>query len=105
MQVSNLLEERNAQSTHATRRARQKRRRHDPKTLPQGTLEPGKLADMVIVDRNPLAIDPKTLVDVQVGVWVWSAFNKLGWSVRQGGVSGRVECQAGWSVRQGGVLG
>jgi lysophospholipase L1-like esterase len=32
----------------------------------KGTLEPGKLADLVILDRNPLAGDPLTIKDITV---------------------------------------
>jgi predicted amidohydrolase YtcJ len=32
----------------------------------KGSLEPGKLADMVILDRNPLKIDPRSIKDVIV---------------------------------------
>ncbi len=32
----------------------------------KGTLEPGKLADLVILDRNPLKVDPSTIMDIQV---------------------------------------
>lgn len=32
----------------------------------KGTLTPGKLADMVILDKNPLKVDPMTLKDIQV---------------------------------------
>ena len=32
----------------------------------KGSLEPGKLADLVILDQNPLKIDPMTLKDLQV---------------------------------------
>lgn len=32
----------------------------------KGTLENGKLADMVILDKNPLKVDPKTIKDIQV---------------------------------------
>ena len=44
-----------------------------------GTLEPGKLADMVVLDRDPLAIPPEELSEVGVvhtivgGQVVWSA--------------------------------
>ena len=44
----------------------------------KGTLEPGKLADLAVLDRNPLKIDPMELRDVQVletvkeGVTVWT---------------------------------
>ena len=32
----------------------------------KGTLEKGKLADLVILDRDPLAVPPETLMDVKV---------------------------------------
>jgi predicted amidohydrolase YtcJ len=32
----------------------------------KGTLEPGKLADLVILDANPLAVEPDALLDVSV---------------------------------------
>jgi hypothetical protein len=32
----------------------------------KGTLEPGKLADMVILDKNPLTVDPLTIKDIKV---------------------------------------
>ncbi len=32
----------------------------------KGTLEPGKLADMVILDRDPLQVDPLTIKDIRV---------------------------------------
>ncbi len=32
----------------------------------KGTFAPGKLADMVILDKNPLKVDPMTLKDIQV---------------------------------------
>jgi predicted amidohydrolase YtcJ len=32
----------------------------------KGTLEPGKLADLVILDGNPLKVDPKTIQDLRV---------------------------------------
>jgi predicted amidohydrolase YtcJ len=32
----------------------------------KGSLEVGKLADMVILDRDPLTIDRKNLVDIQI---------------------------------------
>jgi len=30
----------------------------------KGSLEPGKLADLVIPDKNPLTIDPITIKDI-----------------------------------------
>ena len=32
----------------------------------KGTLEPGKLADLVILDRNPLTVEPMAIKDVVV---------------------------------------
>lgn len=32
----------------------------------KGTLKPGKLADLVILDKNPLKVDPKTIQDIKV---------------------------------------
>lgn len=32
----------------------------------KGTLQPGKLADLVVLDRNPLAVDPLEIKDIQV---------------------------------------
>ncbi|MCA9876369.1 MAG: amidohydrolase family protein [Thermomicrobiales bacterium] len=44
-----------------------------------GSITPGKLADLVVLDRDPLAVDPATLDDVAPtrtmlgGEWVWGA--------------------------------
>jgi predicted amidohydrolase YtcJ len=32
----------------------------------KGSLKAGKLADLVILDKNPLKVDPMTLKDIQV---------------------------------------
>ena len=32
----------------------------------KGTLEPGKLADLVILDRDPLEVDPATIKEIVV---------------------------------------
>ena len=32
----------------------------------KGSLEPGKLADLVILDHNPLTVDPMTIKDIKI---------------------------------------
>jgi predicted amidohydrolase YtcJ len=45
----------------------------------KGTLEPGKLADLVVLTRDPFRVDPSTLVDIKVertmvgGRWVYES--------------------------------
>jgi predicted amidohydrolase YtcJ len=45
----------------------------------KGSLEPGKLADLVVLGRDPLAEDPQTLVTIPVertlvgGRWVYES--------------------------------
>jgi predicted amidohydrolase YtcJ len=45
----------------------------------RGTLEPGKLADLVVWDRDPLTADPMSLIDIKPdrvmtgGQWVFEA--------------------------------
>jgi predicted amidohydrolase YtcJ len=50
----------------------------------KGSLEAGKLADMVILDRNPLKVDPITIKDIKIlktikeGKTIYSAANEAG---------------------------
>jgi predicted amidohydrolase YtcJ len=45
----------------------------------KGSLEPGKLADLVVLGRDPLTADPATLVDIPIertmvgGKWVYES--------------------------------
>jgi predicted amidohydrolase YtcJ len=45
----------------------------------KGSIAPGKLADLVILDRNPITTDPAALLEIKVletfkeGVSVWTA--------------------------------
>jgi predicted amidohydrolase YtcJ len=45
----------------------------------KGSLEPGKLADLVVLGRDPFREDPSTLITIPVertmtgGKWVWEA--------------------------------
>jgi predicted amidohydrolase YtcJ len=32
----------------------------------KGTLEAGKLADMVVLEKNPLTVDPRSIKDIKV---------------------------------------
>ncbi len=36
----------------------------------KGTIEPGKLADLVVLDHNPLSADPRTLKDIPVAMTI-----------------------------------
>jgi predicted amidohydrolase YtcJ len=36
----------------------------------KGTLEPGKLADIVVLSRDPLTIDPNEIMNVQVDMTI-----------------------------------
>jgi hypothetical protein len=36
----------------------------------KGTLEPGKVADMVVLERNPLKTPPEDLIDISVAATV-----------------------------------
>ena len=45
----------------------------------KGSLEVGKLADLVVLDKNPLTVNPMTLIDIPIertmvdGKWVYEA--------------------------------
>ena len=45
----------------------------------KGSLEPGKLADLVVLGADPTEVDPSTIIDIPVertmigGKWVWEA--------------------------------
>ena len=53
------LEALKAMTINAALPVRRRRRR-------KGSLEPGKLADLVILDRNPLTVDPMAIKDIKV---------------------------------------
>lgn len=45
----------------------------------KGSLEPGKLADLVVLERDPAQVDPTTIIDIKVertmvdGSWVYES--------------------------------